>query len=210
MKINPQILKVLFVSISEGMKRKGVRLTEEAFGLCIRKILAGDKSGLKEIYDAYLGYIYRIVYGVVGHKEDAEDITGEFFIKLWQTADKINLGSGHKGYLATVARNMAIDHMRKHKREVLDSFSATEEDEGPVNEPVSEANTEAEVIENVALKEALSRLKPAEQQIVNMKILGEMTFAEIAQILNIPMGTVTWRYREAINKLRRCGYYDES
>ena len=184
-------------------------MTEAAFDACIKAILKGDRQGLRDIYDAYLDYIYRIVYGVVGRREDAEDITSEFFIKLWQQADKYKGGSGHKGYLATIARNMALDHMRKYKKEVLESFTQESEDEA-VFEPTSDDNTEAEVIEDVAIKEAISKLNPKEQQIINMKVLSEMTFAEISETLKIPMGTVTWRYREAIKKLRRYGYYEES
>ena len=184
-------------------------MTEAAFDACILAILNGDKQGLRDIYDCYLDYIYRIVYGVVGRKEDAEDITSEFFIKLWQQADKYRRGSGHKAYLATIARNMAIDHMRKFKREVLESFTQDEEDTA-FFEPASTDDTETEVLEDISIKEAISRLNPKEQQIINMKVLSEMTFAEIAESLNIPMGTVTWRYREAVKKLRRYGYYEES
>lgn len=182
-------------------------MTEAAFDACIKKILEHDKSGLKEIYDAYLDYIYRIVYGVVGRKEDAEDITSEFFIKFWQQADKYKSGSGHKGYMATMARNMAIDHIRKYKKEVLESFSK-DEDEITVTEPVSNDDTEAEVLENIGIKEAIQMLSEDQQMVVNMKVLAQMTFAEISQSLNVPMGTVTWRYREAIKKLRRYGYYE--
>ena len=184
-------------------------MTEAAFNACIQAILKGDKQGLRDIYDAYLDYIYRIVYGVVGKKEDAEDITSEFFIKLWQQADKYKAGSGHKAYLATIARNMAIDHMRKYKREVLESFTKEEDDE-VFFEPTSPDDTEAAVIEDVAIKEAISKLNEKEKQIINMKVLSEMTFAEISETLKVPMGTVTWRYREAIKKLRRYGYYEES
>ena len=184
-------------------------MTEAAFDACIQAILSGDKQGLRDIYDAYLDYIDRIVYGVVGKKEDAEDITSEFFIKLWQQADKYKAGSGHKAYLTTIARNMAIDHMRKFKKEVLESFTQENEDE-VFFEPVSKDDTEAEVIEDVAIKEAISKLNEKEQQIINMKVLSEMTFAEISETLKVPMGTVTWRYREAIKKLRRYGYYEES
>lgn len=184
-------------------------MTEAAFDACIEAILKGDRQGLRDIYDAYLDYIYRIVYGVVGRREDAEDITSEFFIKLWQQADKYKGGSGHKGYLATIARNMALDHMRKYKKEVLESFTQGSEDEA-IFEPVSDDNTEAEVIGDVAIKEAISKLNSKEQQIINMKVLSEMTFAEISETLKVPMGTVTWRYREAIKKLRRYGYYEES
>jgi len=180
-------------------------MTEAAFDACIAAILNGNKQGLKDIYDAYLDYIYRIIYGIVGRREDAEDITSEFFIKLWQQADRYKSGSGHKGYLATIARNMALDHMRKYKKEVLDSFTK-EDDDDVVNEPVSSSDTESQVIENIAIKEAISKLNPKEQQIINMKVLSEMTFAEISETLRVPMGTVTWRYREAVKKLRRYGY----
>jgi len=184
-------------------------LTEAAFDACVRRILDGDRSGLKEIYDAYLSYIYMIVYGVVGKKEDAEDITSDFFIKFWQQADKYRSGSGHKGYLATMARNMAIDHIRKYKREILDSFTKDDEGEDKVyNEPAGKDDTEAEVIENIGIKEAISKLDTKEQLIINMKVLSEMTFAEISEQTGIPMGTVTWKYREAIKKLRRYGYYE--
>ena len=183
-------------------------MTEAAFDACILAILKGDKQGLKDIYNAYLSYIYRIVYGVVGNKEDAEDITSEFFIKLWQQADRYKSGSGHKTYLTTIARNMAIDHLRKYKKETTE-FSHVDDEEEFGNEPVSSEDTEATVIEDISVKEAVSLLNPGEQQVINMKVLSDMTFSEIAEILKVPMGTITWRYREAIKKLRRCGYYEE-
>lgn len=185
-------------------------MNEEQFNRCIGLILKKDRTGLKEIYDAYLSYIYKIVLGIVGRKEDAEDITSEFFIKLYTNADKYVSGSGHKGYMATIARNMAIDFMRKNKREILESFTTDEEDETPKVEPVSDEKCEETVIENISLREALSKLKEKERIVVDMKILSEMTFQEISDALKLPMGTVTWRYREAIKKLRRCGYYEES
>lgn len=186
-------------------RREGGSLTEEQFQKCIERMKNKDRLGLKEIYDEYLSYIYRIVLGIVGRKEDAEDITSEFFIRIYQTADKFSPGSGHKGYLATIARNMAIDFMRKNKREVLESFSK-EDDEEPVFEPVAKEDTEEEVVGNATVEEALSKLKDKERIIVDMKILSEMTFEEIAERLKIPLGTVTWRYREAIKNLRRYGY----
>ncbi len=184
-------------------------MSEEQFNSCIALIISEDRMGLKEIYEAYLSYIYRIILGVVGRKEDAEDITTEFFIKLFQTADKYKPGTGHKGYMATIARNMAIDFMRKNKREILESFT-TSDDEEYKPEPLANDNTEEEVLEELSLTDALKVLNDKERIIIDMKILSEMTFQEISDSLHIPMGTVTWRYREAIKKLRRCGYYEES
>ena len=182
-------------------QRKGEGVEEKQFHACMKKIKAGDKSALHEIYEKYVGYIYSIVFQVVMNREDAEDITSEFFIKLWKLADTYRSGKSHKAWMATIARNMAIDLLRKNKREVL-----TEDFVDSISENASPDDVEGEVLADMSLKEALDTLKPGEREIVNMKIMGELTFQEIADILKQPMGTVTWRYQNAIKKLRRCGY----
>lgn len=176
-------------------------MEEKQFHGCMKKIKAGDKTALREIYEAYMGYIYSIVFQVVMNREDAEDITSEFFIKLWKLADTYRSGSGHKAWLAAIARNMAIDLLRKNKREVL-----TEDFADSVSENASADDVEGDVISDISLKAALDTLKPGEREVVNLKIMGGFTFQEIADILKQPMGTVTWRYQNAIKKLRRCGY----
>ncbi len=75
-----------------------------------------------------------------------------------------------------------------------------------VTEDASDVSVEKEVIADMSLRQALDSLKPGEREVVHLKIMGEMTFQEIADILKIPLGTVTWRYQNAIRKLRRCGY----
>ena len=174
-------------------------MTQEEFNECMSRMKSGDKDGLRQIYEGYLSYIYTIVYGVVNSKENAEDITSEFFIKLWEISDSyIPKDAGHKAYLATVARNMALDFLRKNKREILSEELPEEED--------IKSSVEEEVISDVGLKEALASLKENERLVVSMKILSDMTFQEIADALGAPLGTVTWRYKNALEKLRRYGY----
>lgn len=190
-------------------------MSERQFEEAVARMVRGDKSGLKEIYECYIGYIFRIVYEVLQNKENAEDVTSDFFIRLWDKAEQYRPGGGHKGYLATMARNMAIDYLRKHKREELtamlqDIEADTKEEESREREKGLAADTatnvENEVIQEMTVQEALDKLKPAERQIVSLKVLGEMTFKEIAQCMQIPIGTVTWKYQNAMKKLRRCGY----
>ena len=176
-------------------------MEERQFHACMERMKSGDKSALREIYEVYISYIYSVVIQVVGNKEDAEDITSEFFIKLWKLADTYRSGNGHRAWLATIARNMAIDLIRKNKREVL-----TEDFADSFAENASADDVEGEVLTEMSLREALDTLKPQEREIVNMKIMGELTFQEIADILQQPLGTITWRYQNAIKKLRRCGY----
>ena len=190
-------------------------MNERQFEEAVARMVRGDKLGLKEIYENYIGYIYRIVYEVLQNKENAEDVTGDFFIRLWDKAEQYRPGGGHKGYLATMARNMAIDYLRKHKREELTAMlqdieagakeeESREKDRGLMED--TSANVENQVIQEMTVQEALNRLKPAERQIVSLKVLGEMTFKEIAECMQIPIGTVTWKYQNAMKKLRRCGY----
>lgn len=165
------------------------------FKVCIQKIQQGDKDGLKQIYQAYAALIYTVVYDMTGQKEDAQDITSEFFIRLWEKADTYRGKKGHRGWLLTIARNMTIDYLRKQKRELL-------VEDLPESE-VEKADFSEEIVGTMSMREAISQLKPAEQEVLNLKILGEFTFQEIARTIGKPMGTVTWLYRQGIEKLRK-------
>lgn len=182
-------------------------MTDKEFESAMSKIRQGDKQGLQEIYEAYISLIYAIVKDVLQNKESAEDVTSDFFIKLWDKADYYKSGSGHKAWMSTIARNMAIDYLRKYRKEEASELLNDIDPESFSQQFLeNDSPVEREVIADVSVKEALSRLKEKERQIMNMKILGEMSFKEIADVLHIPLGTVTWRYRNAVNKLRRYGY----
>lgn len=188
-------------------------MTDAEFEQCIRQILDDEKDGLRKIYEAYIGYIYSVVFDVLKNRENAEDVSADFFIKLWDIAKSYKAGSGHKGWMIRIARNMAIDYLRKRKREELtdmmeDASSESESDSygssiygGNTSSPV-----EDEVISDTSLKEALEMLNDKEREVINMKVLADMTFKEIAELTETPMGTITWRYQSALKKLRRCGY----
>ncbi|MBR6238416.1 MAG: RNA polymerase sigma factor [Lachnospiraceae bacterium] len=207
-------------------------MEDKEFDLCMNRMADGDKDALKAIYENYRAYIYHFLLGILKSKEDAEDVASEFFIRLYKNASKYKPGSGHKTYITTIARNMAIDFLRSKGRESLieDIFPQKSDDsdvyitedmitagttaggmgvmadEGAAEDAASADVTANEAIGKVTMEEALSKLKPPEPQIIHMKFALDMTFAEIAEALKIPMGTVTWKYREAIGKLRRCGY----
>lgn len=196
-------------------------MTDQEFEQCMRYMRENDKNALKKVYEAYLPYIYGLILGIVGNKEQAEDVTSEFFLKLWDVSDTYKPGKGHRAWIATIARNLAIDSVRKRKREVLtESFEEKrgEEDERMVytdhlnsHNPSAkgencQSEVEDEVVRNLSIREALSKLSEKEQEVVHLKVMGELSFKEIAQLLAEPMGTITWRYQNAMKKLRRCGY----
>lgn len=188
-------------------------MTEKQFEEACCRIRQGDKDGLKDIYQAYLTYIFSIIYRILQNRENAEDVTADFFIKLWNLAEQYCPGKGHKTWITTIARNMAIDYIRAHKREMLldeipDIAGMNEEvvSSSSISHGRVDSTMEHEIVGNLSMEQALATLKDCEKQIINMKIIGDMTFQDISDSLGIPLGTITWRYQNALQKLRRCGY----
>lgn len=182
-------------------------MTNEEFQKAVERLLCGDKDGLRVIYEAYIKLIYAVVYNTVHNKEDAEDITSEFFVKLIRVAHSYRKGSPHKTWLVTIARNMSIDFIRKKSHEFAASGSADAEDKDMLEDMLfdtPESKLEDRAVLSQDMRAAMETLDAREKEIVDLKIIGGMKFKEIAQILGKPMGTVTWLYNQGIKKLRRC------
>lgn len=169
-------------------------MDDQQFEQNIRLILRDDKSGLKHIYEAYCPMIFSVVSDILRNREDAEDVTSEFFIRLWDIADTYKPGRGHRAWIITIARNMAVDCLRKKNHETPAAEIPDYLQEKP--------SAEDRICRKLSLEQALLTLKKEERQIVNLKIMGELTFREIAKILKKPPGTVAWRYRTAMEKLK--------
>lgn len=169
-------------------------MTEQLFTESISQICKNEKEGLRRIYEDYNPMIYSAVWEIVRNREDAEDVTSEFFIRLWNVADTYRPGHGHRAWLLTIARNLALDYLRKRRRE--------EPAEELPEDPRGQKAFDEGVVNAVSLAQALQTLKDDEREIVNLKIMGELTFREIARLLGKPQGTVAWCYRTAIRKLR--------
>lgn len=92
-------------------------LTDTEFDFRVELILKNDKNGLREIYQCYGKVIYNIMLDIVKSPQDAEDLTSDFFLKLWDTAGQYRKGTGHKRYLTVMAKNLALDFIKKRRHE---------------------------------------------------------------------------------------------
>lgn len=174
-------------------------MTDAEFDTAIRKIVNGERSGLRDIYDSYGNMIYRLFLSKVHSHQDAEDLTSDFFLKLWSVAGTYVPGTGHKCWMGTIARNLAVDHLRKNSREipVEDSTltAAAEQTESGIARP--------DALERMETAQLLESLPEEEREIVQLHLASEYTFREIADIIKRPLGTVAWKYRNAIKTLQK-------
>ena len=170
-------------------------MNEILFQKNMSRIRQDDREGLRQIYEDYCPVIYSVIWEVLRSREDAEDVTSDFFIRLWDIADTYRPGKGHRAWMITIAHNMAVDYLRRRKREI-----PVEEHGEDLHH--SQPSCEVRICDRLSLEQAMKTLKREERQIVNLKIMGELTFREIAEILKKPQGTVAWCYQKAMQKLR--------
>lgn len=174
-------------------------LTDDEFDFRMELILANDKNGLREIYQCYGRIIYGIMLDIVKSPQDAEDLTSDFFLRLWETAGLYKKGTGHKRYLTVMAKNLALDFIKKRRREVC----SLDDDTKDHTEQADSTRVDDSVIGGISFDEALNRLNSDEREILSMRLGMELTFREISKIMKKPLGTVTWKYRQAVAKLRK-------
>ena len=192
-------------------------MEENRFEECMLRMAEGDRDSLREIYESYRKLIFAVCMNQLRHRESAEDVTADFFIRLFQSAKTFRANGHHKAWMITIARNMCVDYMRKNGREmaVLDAPPPDEEDgagreisadTGPGDTPLfhrERPSLAEETANRLTLEAAMQLLTPVEKEIIDMKIAGGFTFREIAETLAMPQGTVSWHYNEGIKKLRR-------
>lgn len=161
------------------------------------EIFQGIKSNNKEsfsiLYEKYYSLVYGVVFSILKNRENSEDITQTVFAKIYQLPKQKLPEKYEASWLYAVAKNEALQSIRKNKNEEsLDS----------VYDVSDEKNNIDEIIDIEAYKEMISGLSDREKEIVSLKVLSQFTFKKIGQILQIPTGTVQWSYYKAVSSLK--------
>lgn len=177
-------------------------MTNEQFNECMCRVKTRDVDALKAIYNAYFSYVYQTAYALLQQKENAEDIASDVFMSLWDKAGTFKPGKSHKGWLATITRNLAIDFLRKNGRVV----GSDDDVDGELSSQMSTDSFEDDVLNKVTVEQLLSKLSSDQRLIIHLKFFGKLTLDEIAKVMEIPVGTVNWKYAKARELLRRYNY----
>lgn len=157
------------------------------------KIAKGDEKSFEAVYEKMNKLVFSICYGIVKSQSVASDLSQDTFVAVWSSIDSFK-GIGFKTWILTIARNKALNYLAKQKREISVDFDEAEK--------YTIANhDEIDVETKITLHDALNRLEYKDRQIVLLKN-GGMKMKEIADYMKMPRGTVSWRYKEAIQRLK--------
>lgn len=169
----------------------------------ITLIARRDKGALEAMYDRYAGSLYSVAVRLIGNQELAQEIIQEVFLSLWLKAGGYQLERGKVStWLFSMAHHRAVDELRKARR---NGQPYTPLDDGNTHiKPESWAG-DAEFLANLdsrAVREAISDLPQPQQQVIVMSYFQGLTQSEIADRLQVPLGTVKSRVRSGLSRLR--------
>jgi RNA polymerase sigma factor (sigma-70 family) len=155
---------------------------------------------LEEAFAQHQGELLGTLYYLVGNLEDARDALQEAFIKCWRHQNEVGEVENLKAWIFRVALNAGRDIREtawRRKRQGLpeDESMLTSRHEGP--EQIVEYDERL-----TRLREALKQLRPEEQEVFLLRQNGELTYEEIAEMLDVPTGTIKTRMRLALARLR--------
>jgi len=157
-----------------------------------------DNHAYSYLYDNYSGALYSIILQIVQNTELANDILQEVFINIWR---KIETYDASKGRLFTwmlnIARNASIDALRSKSYQNSMKNQELGENVNNIGSHSTQTNTDY-----IGLKKTLSKLKPEHRVLIELAYFKGYTHEEIAQIEDIPLGTVKTRIRNALLQLK--------
>jgi RNA polymerase sigma factor (sigma-70 family) len=174
----------------------------------IGNAIKGDQSAYDRLMKKYYKLVYNLIYRMIYNKEDVEDLTQEAFIKAFNSLEKFDHQFAFSTWLYKIASNNCIDYLRKKKLNTISidkEIDSEDEDlrfEIPDNDYKPDRNildTEKKKI----LEDAIASLPEKYKTVILLRHQDEMEYEEIAQKLNIPLGTVKahiFRGRELLNK----------
>ena len=164
----------------------------------------GDARAFGKIVRVYQQRAYRAALAILGNGDDAWDLAQDGFVRAFNHLEQYNVERPFYPWFHRLLRNLCLNHLRWKRRRREDSMEALEESGGFLRaDPAASPERVAEAtILGERISQALRRLRPAAREILVMREIQELSYAEIATLLEIPKGTVMSRLHHARRALR--------
>ena len=163
-------------------------------------IQSGNELAFEKLFNYSNKSVFTFVYSFIKHKETAEDLTQDTFIKIKRFIYSYKPNTNPSAWILQIAKNISIDFIKKYKNETTIDISQFEIMDKKNNSPEN----------NLLLHDILNKyLSIEDRQIVLLHDIHGYKNKEIAKFLNMPIGTVLWKYNRAM-KLLKTKYKEES
>jgi len=181
-------------------REKAERLADEE----LMPLVGGkDPEAFEVLFDRHGGAAFSLAYRIVGDRAAAEEVTQEAFISVWRSGARFDAARGSvRSWLLSVVRNRAIDFLRSRAGKAP---KLTFDDDSVLEQRPATERTEEEALRRETageLRGAIGKLPGEQSKVIELAYFGGFSHSEIAQMLNLPMGTVKGRMRLGLEKIR--------
>ena len=163
----------------------------------------GDARAFEAVYDRHGGAAFSLAYRMVGNRTVAEDIAQEAFLSIWRSRVRYQRERGSvRSWVLGIVHHRAIDGLRRnlvHDRRRASAEGIEDRLEAPERTDVEVARRD----EAQAVRAAIGELPDRQGQVIQLAYFGGFTHTQIAEMLEMPIGTVKGRMRLGLEKLRR-------
>lgn len=170
------------------------------------KAADGDDSSFEILVRKYERLVSTCVYGVVGNSEDTLDVSQETFLKAYKSLKMFKGDSEFSTWLYRIAKNTALDFIRKRKQNTISIDSSGEENEGfDLPDESENSSPEKTVLRNekiMKLRQAIEALSDEHREIIILRNLNNYSYDAIAAKLDLEVGTVKSRLYRARDSLK--------
>ena len=176
--------------------------------LLIRRAQSGDERAFEQLLLTHQKSVYNLCLRMVKNPDDALDLSQEAFLRAWRALDQYQFDAAFSTWLFRLTSNVCIDFLRKQKRQQHMSLTVTDEDE-PGEEfavPDPAPGPEEQIIQNdrrAAVARAMASLPEDWRVVMQLRVVEQLSYEQIAGILDIKVGTVKSRLARARTQLRK-------
>lgn len=170
-------------------------MSKRSIDRLLRAISQGDSSAFEKLYMQTKNGIYAFLYSYLRNRADTEDCLHDVFLKIHRYAEKYRENTNGRAWILQIAKNTALDLIRKRKTSIHEEL----------HENIAATETQLPYLFGAMQK----ILQEEEQRIIILHVLWGYKHREIAQSLDLPTGTVTAKYKRAIDKLKKYIKEDE-
>lgn len=170
--------------------------------ILVERTQAGDREAFREIVRLYQQRVFVLAYSFFKNREDALDIVQDTFLRLHEKIGLYERGRNFQGWLLQIAKNLCVDYYRKNYRKRKEFESEKSLDELSPAAPSDPAGQDA-IDLKTPFSRCVERLAERQRMIIILKHYNELPYNEIAQVLNISIGTVKSLHFKAVQNLRK-------
>jgi RNA polymerase sigma-70 factor (ECF subfamily) len=177
-----------------------ISLPPAAEAALVKRLRDRDESAMTLFYDRYSAALYGVIFRIVKAEDEAEDVLQEAMVKIWHAFASYDADKGRLfTWVVNICRNLSIDKIRSRQHRV-GSRTTGLDDSLTAQRQAAPATFRPE---HIGLQEITQTLIPEQRQIIDLLYFEGFTQSEVAEELNLPLGTVKTRARTAIKLLSK-------